>query len=109
MQKKKIENIEVAVRVRPLNGYETRVHEELAWDVKKGGLAGNRQRQLNRSQDRHFLDGLNENQDMVIALKNKYRFGFDSRKKEEAKKSKGKKGHLKRGESAKSNFNSTIS
>jgi DNA replication protein DnaC len=50
---KQFENIEVAVRARPLNNFETTKHAEAAWEIKKGGMQSNRckQRSLNRPGD----------------------------------------------------------
>ena len=50
---KQFENIEVAVRARPLNTFETNHLAEAAWEVRRGGMQSNRckQRSLNRTGD----------------------------------------------------------
>ena len=50
---KQFENIEVAVRARPLNNFEVVNLAEAAWEIRKGGMLSNRykQRNFNRSND----------------------------------------------------------
>ena len=59
---RKPENIEVAVRARPLNNFENVQNEESAWDVKRGGLGSHRygRRQLSRSNDRGMLETIHD-------------------------------------------------
>jgi hypothetical protein len=42
MNKRIRDNIEVAVRARPLNTHESRVGEESAWDIKRVAMANKR-------------------------------------------------------------------
>ena len=76
---KQMEHIEVAVRARPLNNFETTNNAESAWEIRRGGMLSNRykQRSLNRSHDKRMAEMLLEGQEKTIQLKNKYRFGFD--------------------------------
>jgi hypothetical protein len=63
---KKFENIEVAVRLRPLNKQEKNFDAEAAWDInaRLGGGA------------RRSMDFLANGQGRVLQLKNKHRFGI---------------------------------
>lgn len=79
--KRKLENIEVAVRARPLNLYEVDGGEESAWDINQAfgsTMRFHKQRQNSRDPDRdQQTDGL----DKIIQLKNKYRFGIEVKSK----------------------------
>lgn len=71
---RKLDNIEVAVRMRPLNQQEVTFKQDVAWEIKKGDrdssfLSGNGE--LRRS-----LEVLGEGQGRIIQLKNKFKFGL---------------------------------
>ena len=76
---KQFENIEVAVRARPLNTFETNHLAEAAWEIRRGATQSNRckQRSLNRTGELRLGEVTAEAPERTIQLKNKYRFGFD--------------------------------
>lgn len=87
---RKLDNIEVAVRMRPLNHQEVSARQDIAFEIKKGDrdssfLSGNGE--LRRS-----LEVLGEGQGRIIQLKNKFKFGLTnwSNEKDNGKKKRSK-------------------
>ena len=76
---RQFENIEVAVRTRPLNNFETSNLAEAAWETRRGGMLSSRrkQRSLNRTGDLRLGEVAADVPEKTIQLKNKYRFGFN--------------------------------
>ena len=71
-----MDNIEVAVRMRPLNHQELHARQDIAFEIKKGDRDSSF---LSSHGDcRRSMEVLGEGQGRIIQLKNKYKFGLTS-------------------------------